>query len=235
MSGGRTLDRGDIKAAAKLQQSHRSGGRSCVHRAEQWPSSLWNSVPCTRGYVRTPTYGSYGQSYCICPSRTLKRRPDVCARAQGGDVNARLLDTSDELMCHAFALSWERPNCESMSGANAPFERAGVHTRARNLGALSGNGSRVYGMRIDARGRTLGLMGFVPFEGTWEVPDVVLRALPTLRTGRPRRRGLHGAARGPLLDRRGDRHQGWADGLPPWREDENGWKGGENDGPEYAP
>ena len=35
MSGGRTLDRGDIKAAAILQQSHRSGGGSCVHRAEQ--------------------------------------------------------------------------------------------------------------------------------------------------------------------------------------------------------
>lgn len=27
-------------------------------------------------------------------------------------------------MCHGFALSWERPNCESMSGANAPFEVA---------------------------------------------------------------------------------------------------------------
>ncbi len=43
---------------------------------------------------------------------------------QACDVNARLLDTSDEPVCHTFALSWERPNRQSMSGANAPFEVA---------------------------------------------------------------------------------------------------------------
>ena len=46
------------------------------------------------------------------------------ARAQAGDVNARFLDTSDEPMCHVFALSWERPGRQSTSGANAPFEVA---------------------------------------------------------------------------------------------------------------
>lgn len=46
------------------------------------------------------------------------------ARAQGGDVNARFLGTSDEPTGHTFALSWERPDRESSSGANAPFEMA---------------------------------------------------------------------------------------------------------------
>ncbi|TBU61868.1 hypothetical protein BD310DRAFT_149903 [Dichomitus squalens] len=40
---------------------------------------------------------------------------------QAGDVKARLLDTSDQAMCHAFALSWERAGPQSVQGANAQF------------------------------------------------------------------------------------------------------------------
>lgn len=65
------------------------GFASPTRRALYVLCSFSDSVPCIRGYVGTKTYGSCGGSYCICPSRTLKHRPDVCGecRPRGDKVH----------------------------------------------------------------------------------------------------------------------------------------------------